>query len=1064
MISINISFQSSDGGASLKGASFSIADAETGEVLFRMSGADHDVMLCDQDWADTEESTKEIASPNVMRGLVGNKTYVISETVAPSLTVETEGEDGNDVTAVQRYHAVSAKKFRVLDKTETQPLIIRHDPSGSLEFQLSGGSKHLSPKQGLSLAKALFKESGIRAVPAAASQLSSSMSAKVTRIKKILRRSGSISASEAAHIGIFSIVATVLLLVLGITVLAPLGLTFVLCMAGVPAEGFGGQWTMQCLSAYMRDYLFNGWTAYGMLSSAYPQLVPNPLLALIFGAVPTAALIWYVDSRLALLFEVKNEVLEGLPPAIKKGEANYGIYGSSQLINGRKDVGEVDGVTLVKSTAGGDATSGIYAGYYTASNGSQLYAAAANAVLDGVEDTVNKVRGSKDGEHSKEDDKWHVPAGMRPATPGWYAMLPAESHTAVFGDTGAGKTRRLLLTLIQLWARSLDESFIIFDPKGELYGYLSPFLRARGFQVYVVDMSDPLRSHCWNIMEQAAKAWKAGKKTTADQLIADVVDLIAPKSDKEGNAKYFNDGARSLIRSVMLYVISDPKCPEDQRTPATVARIIADYCAPQRIKGGGPKDVFVPYEVMLEMLGMDHVAYKAYSGARNAGEEYLRNFCSTAATFLSLFTSPSIESMSGYTECPMSKVANEPVALFLTIPANKTTYKPFALMFLQQAYSDLTEIAQQGTSESGAAMKLKQRVNFVCEEICSIPRWNGLANATNIARGYGIRFLLIIQNKSLFDALYEEESNAILGNCTTKLFLSTGDVEVTARYISSMLGTYTACSTSTSKSGSRFSPIKTQANEQVSAVKREVLNSDEILRWSANLGVIAFIKESSPILIPLPDVSQTPTQPLLGMGSEKDNLKLIYSSRLQRPQRETELGVRWLPELSKLKDGKKYEPEDRASARKSFMESLAKYAAENMGIGKDKGRPQGKGGSGNKGGASGKGRSGNSGSSVYQLDTRGNGKGAYQVDTQDAPKLIVATWDGTESQIWDQADSNLLLQLNRKPGLEVATFSDSASVERWISKKEAEANDEKMKRYIEGQGPNREGKNPFKTK
>lgn len=1014
MATLTIEFQSSDGGASLKGASFTLADASTGEVVYSTEDANSSITLCSSERKETVAASEHVAVPIIVEGLKGGQPYVLAESVAPSLSISTEGEDGRTVTRTQRYRAVSSKRFHVLDTEAAQSLIVRHDPvPGGIEYDLSGEEgRALRPSllRAPSMARALAKEAGWRALPAAVSQMAGSLKKEMERDMEVVRRETEPTPRQSRKIGAVALLGSAAIVALGTAVLAPLGLCIAVCLAGVPAEGFGAKWALESLAAYVQSYLFDGWTAYGLLSSAYPQLAPSGPLFLVAGWLPTALILAWALNKLSLLFSIRVRILEDMPEAIKRGEDNYGVEGSSRLVRDKKEIGRVKGVSFVRANDNAAGLDGIYAGFFADSRAKFLMGAMADALLDGVELGVNAARGTTWGKHQAEDDRWRAPQRLRPHPKGTYAMLSPESHTAVFGDTGAGKTRKWLLTQIVCTAKQPGESMIIFDPKGELYGYCAAALRAMGIDVYVVDLSDPLRSHCWSIVENAAKMWNVNE-TEASQLAADVVDLIAPKNDKEANAKYFNDGARALITSVLLYMISSNQCPDAQKTMATVARIIADFCVHVPCKGGRKDDTFVPYEVMLEKLGVDHPAYQAYSGARNAGPTYLKNFASTAATFLTLFTSPTIEAMSGRTDCPMEKLANERCAVFLTIPANKTTYKPFALMYLQQAYSDLTEIARTGSPDSGTALKLKQRVNFFCEEICSIPRWPGLANATNIARGYGIRFFLIIQNKSLFDALYEDESNAILGNCTTKIFLSTGDVENTARYFSALLGNYTAKTVDRTLSGSRLSPVKMQESVRNGHTQRAVLNSDEIARWSANYGAIVLIKESLPLCIPLPDVSRTPTQPLLGMGDERTNLELIYNSRLSRPKQSTDLGTRWSPELKQLKSNKAYTAADKLKARKKYMAELEKEFKAGL-----EGVSGGNGAQGKKG-------------PVPGGTAKSNGLYVGFINQKTGGEM----YNG-------EVDGNLIAMLN-KLGAEYYSDTDKKKVEGWLEEKKAEQRD-----------------------
>ncbi len=81
-----------------------------------------------------------------------------------------------------------------------------------------------------------------------------------------------------------------------------------------------------------------------------------------------------------------------------------------------------------------------------------------------------------------------------------------DEHTIIAAPTRTGKTRRLLLPAIACLGLA-GECMCIFDPKGELYGLTSEFLKDNGVKVNRIDFSDPAKSNRYNPLYRAIVAY-----------------------------------------------------------------------------------------------------------------------------------------------------------------------------------------------------------------------------------------------------------------------------------------------------------------------------------------------------------------------------------------------------------------------------------------------------------------------------------------------------------------------------------------------------------------------------
>ena len=66
----------------------------------------------------------------------------------------------------------------------------------------------------------------------------------------------------------------------------------------------------------------------------------------------------------------------------------------------------------------------------------------------------------------------------------------SEAHSLIIGSTGSGKTRRIILPLINILSKR-GESMVITDPKGELYTNTKSALSEAGYKIITINLRDP---------------------------------------------------------------------------------------------------------------------------------------------------------------------------------------------------------------------------------------------------------------------------------------------------------------------------------------------------------------------------------------------------------------------------------------------------------------------------------------------------------------------------------------------------------------------------------------------
>lgn len=617
----------------------------------------------------------------------------------------------------------------------------------------------------------------------------------------------------------------------------------------------------------------------------------------------------------------KNDIIDAQPAAAGNNE-----FGNSRWLRTEKEIGSVmklDTATIDELNSGSAKASGLYMGLF------------GNKVL------INS----------------------------------ADEHTIVLAPTRTGKTRNLLLPMIAVLGKT-KESVCLFDPKGELYGLTSEYLRNEGFEVNRIDFSAPSMGNRWNPLYRAIKAYRGKRRPRhsgsplapeemsiaqlfkrSDKLKKDIIEspgkkpelskeisaieqelqtrlelvekeiklvmqFILPRDrEKEGSSAYFNDGAENLITMTLHYLCSSSDCPDAAKTLYTASRLIAEYCKPEKLtKSPGEDRIFSPLVEEIHKLNPRHPAYAAMSrvdGSRNLGD-----FISTASGAMTPYTSLSVAKMMCGTDYPLEELADKPTATFIIVPNGEDTYKSTAQLYVNQLYTVLTQRAQE---EGG---RLKVRMNIVGEEFKQLPRFSNIDERLSLCAGWGIRWMLVLQSITQLQSAYEREDAAtIMENCGTLLCLRAGTAEM-GKYIEERCGEYTisTSSTSSSKTVGSFSSDRTNTSSALRARKRCL--SEEAQRWNPDQGVILLKAGCMPACTQLPPLHTTPFNEMLDLGSvEHNNAKTKAARDVCAHEGAGRIPI-WTPELSNADTKKLLSGEELKDKKKAFLSELLELSKD----------------------------------------------------------------------------------------------------------------------------------------
>ncbi len=348
----------------------------------------------------------------------------------------------------------------------------------------------------------------------------------------------------------------------------------------------------------------------------------------------------------------------------------------------------------------------------------------------------------------------------------------SEFHSLVIGATGSGKTQAVIFPQVHSLCKA-KESMIITDPKGEIYEQTANMLRARGYQILLLNFRDPQNGNAWNPMSLPYKIYKAGNQDKAIELLDDLaLNILYDDSNKNADP-FWEKTSADYFSGVALGLFEDAKEDEININSISLATTVGEE------KFGGSTYI------------------KEYFAGKDPGSAASINASSTImapnetkASILSVFkqkvklfaSRDNLSEMLSHSDINLETIGERPTVVFIVIQDEKKTYHSLVTILLKQIYETLISVAQRHGGQ------LPVRTNFLLDEFANMPPLKDVTTMITAARSRKIRFTMIIQNFAQLDSVYgKEDAETIRGNCGNIVYLITTELKALEE-ISKMCG------------------------------------------------------------------------------------------------------------------------------------------------------------------------------------------------------------------------------------------------------------------------------------
>lgn len=350
-----------------------------------------------------------------------------------------------------------------------------------------------------------------------------------------------------------------------------------------------------------------------------------------------------------------------------------------------------------------------------------------------------------------------------------------EAHSLIIGSTGSGKTRRLILPLINLLAKH-GESMIITDPKGELFAHTKSMLKESDYQIITINLRNPQIGNAWNPLWLPYTCYKEGNKDRALEMLYDLAGNIFHTHQSHNKDPFWNNSAADYFCGLAIALFEDGDSNEINLNS------ILNMDAGGQERYGGPNNNYS--SEYFNMIGNESLAYINAAGTVFAPNETKGGILSTFRQCIKVYASKiDLSKMLAANDFDMKTIGDRKHAVFVIMHDEKRTYHPLVSTFIKQCYDTLLIQAHAQTG------KLTNRVNFVLDEFANITPISDMPSMITAARSRNIRFHLVIQGINQLTSQYgTADADVIKGNCGNWVYLVSKELPI-LRELSELCGT-----------------------------------------------------------------------------------------------------------------------------------------------------------------------------------------------------------------------------------------------------------------------------------
>ena len=329
------------------------------------------------------------------------------------------------------------------------------------------------------------------------------------------------------------------------------------------------------------------------------------------------------------------------------------------------------------------------------------------------------------------------------------------NNVLVVGTTGAAKTR----TVITPNLLECVGSYVVTDPKGNLYKKWGEYMKSRGYRVVRLSFIHPEQSIKYNPLKYIE---------TTQQIQQLASSLVYNTTRGKAQDPFWDDSALMLINSLLGYLLETTEAQSGERNIHNILELL-------RIAGRNEYES-TPLDLLMEELektNSNSWAVKQYKNVKQAPDRTFNSIVASAISKFCSFDTEEVALMMNDDEIDLVSIGQRKTAVFVEVSDSDRSMDVLINMFFTQTMNQLCTYADEMCEDNQLAVP----VRFFMDDFATNCKIDNFENMISNIRSRKISVMLILQSLSQLDNSYGRASHTIVDDCDTLIYMGGNDPE-----------------------------------------------------------------------------------------------------------------------------------------------------------------------------------------------------------------------------------------------------------------------------------------------
>ena len=330
----------------------------------------------------------------------------------------------------------------------------------------------------------------------------------------------------------------------------------------------------------------------------------------------------------------------------------------------------------------------------------------------------------------------------------------------IIGSSGSGKTQALILPMLKL-SMMADESFVVNDPKGEIYENTAKHAIEQGYDVKVLDFGDPRYGNSWNIFSVPYKLYKENNKDKAIEILNDMAYYFVYNKTSKNNDPFWVNSAISYFVGISLYLFENAK--ENEINIESLLSI-SDYF--------NKKDI----TSIIEKINKNSTSYRCLSSILLAPPETRASIISVFNQALSKYVlKENLKSMLSFNDLDLFDITSKRVGIYI-VGGKEELCNHIIPMLISQIIEIIYITPKTGS------------INLLLDDFDDLIPIKNFSTTLSFIRNMGVKLTAAIKSYTHLNNMYSKEEADILKLCFKNIVYLLSQDKYTLEEISNECG------------------------------------------------------------------------------------------------------------------------------------------------------------------------------------------------------------------------------------------------------------------------------------